>query len=166
MKPSLPQDQDEIFAFLADPASHKLDHAVVRIDTHGACVFLAGADVYKVKRAVRFDFMDFSTLEKRRLACEREIAVNKANAPELYIGVVPIGRSQGGLRLGAPGDVVEWAVHMRRFDENNTLDRLADRGEFSVVIIPKLAGAVLKSHLHAAVRHCHINALDWYGRDA
>jgi aminoglycoside phosphotransferase family enzyme len=76
--------QSDVFAFLADPAVHRLGEP--------AAVFLAGKDVYKVKRAVRYPFMDFSTLEKRRLACERELAVNRANAPDLYLGVVPISR--------------------------------------------------------------------------
>jgi len=65
-------DQSDIFAFLADPATHELREPIIRIDTHGAAVFLAGKNVYKVKRAVRFPFMDFSTLDKRRRACERE----------------------------------------------------------------------------------------------
>ena len=56
--------QEGVFAFLADPATHGLREPVKRIDTHGAAVFLAGKDVYKVKRSVRFPFMDFSTLEK------------------------------------------------------------------------------------------------------
>jgi hypothetical protein len=54
------------FAFLANPATHELREPIIRIDTHGAAVFLAGKNVYKVKRAVRFPFMNFSTLHKRR----------------------------------------------------------------------------------------------------
>ena len=62
-------DQSDVFAFLADPATHELREPIIRVDTHGAAVFLAGKNVYKVKRAVRFPFMDFSTLDKRhRLA--------------------------------------------------------------------------------------------------
>src|SRR5690348_9920024 len=95
--------QDEVFAFLADPATHGIAGPVKRIDTHGAAVFLAGDHVYKVKRAVRFPFMDFSTLEKRRQACEAEIAVNCANAPAIYRGTVPIVRAGRGLRLGGAG---------------------------------------------------------------
>ena len=59
-------DQSDVFAFLADPTTHELREPIIRIDTHGAAVFLAGKNVYKVKRAVRFPFMDFSTLDKRR----------------------------------------------------------------------------------------------------
>ena len=118
-------DQSNVFAFLADPATHGLREPVTRIDTHGAAVFLAGRDVYKVKRAVRFPFMDYSTLDKRRWACEREVAVNKGNAPDLYLGAVPISQDGSVLKFGGGGTIIEWAVHMRRFDENRTLDRLA-----------------------------------------
>ena len=96
-------DQSEVFAFLADPATHGLSEPVKRIDTHGAAVFLAGKDVYKVKKAVRFPFMDFSTLDKRQQACARELAVNQANAPDLYLGAVPISREDSKLRLGSGG---------------------------------------------------------------
>jgi uncharacterized protein len=78
---------------------------------------------------VRFPFMDFSTLDKRRRACERELAVNKADAPGLYLGVVPISKHGFHLKLGDGGTIVEWAVHLRRFDENRTLDRLVKRSE-------------------------------------
>ena len=142
-------DQSDVFAFLADPATHELREPVIRIDTHGAAVFLAGKNVYKVKRAVRFPFMDFSTLDKRRRACERELAVNKADAPGLYLGVVPISKDGSHLKFGCGGTIVEWAVHLRRFDESRTLDRLAERNELTLEIIAKLAGVVAASHRRA-----------------
>ncbi|MGH6817147.1 MAG: AAA family ATPase [Methylovirgula sp.] len=146
----LSEDQNEVFAFLADPATHALAGKVMRIDTHGAVVFLAGHDVYKAKRAVHFPFMDFSTLEKRRAACENEIAVNKANAPDLYLGTLPIRRTARGLRLaGTDGDIVEWVVHLRRFDETKTLDRLAERGELDLSIAAQLAEIIFAAHQHA-----------------
>jgi len=144
-------DQSDVFAFLADPATHELREPIIRIDTHGAAVFLAGKNVYKVKRAVRFPFMDFSTLDKRRQACERELAVNKADAPGLYLGVVPISKDGFHLKFGGGGTVVEWAVHLRRFDENRTLDRLVKRNELNLEIIAKLAGVVAASHRRAPI---------------
>jgi len=145
-------DQSTVFSFLNDPKTFGLAGDVRRIDTHGAAVFLAGGDAYKVKRAVRFPFMDFSTLEKRRLACEAEISVNKPNAPETYIETVPIARAARGLSLGGEGEVIEWAVHMRRFDEEATLDRIAERNELSAELITRLAGAILRSHQSAPRR--------------
>jgi uncharacterized protein len=147
------EDQSEVFAFLTDPATYGLDGKVVRVDTHGAVVFLAGPDVYKVKRAVFFPFMDFSTLAKRRAACENEIAVNKTNAPDLYLGTVPIRRGARGLVLGGTdGDLVEWTVHLRRFDETQTLDRLAENGELNCAIVARLAEIIVVAHQHAPRR--------------
>ncbi|MGA2638902.1 MAG: AAA family ATPase [Methylocella sp.] len=144
-------DQSEVFAFLSDPATHRLKEPVTRIDTHGAAVFLAGANVYKVKRAVHFSFMDFSTLEKRRRACENELAVNRANAPDLYLGVVPISRKDNALIFGAGEEIIEWAVHLRRFDEERTLDRLAARGQLDSGTVTKLAEVVVTSHRQAPI---------------
>ncbi|MEJ0094493.1 MAG: AAA family ATPase [Methylocella sp.] len=95
--------------------------------------------------------MDFSTLEKRRRACENELAVNAANAPQLYLGVTPISRDGVNLKFGRGPQIVEWAVHLRRFDENRTLDHLADRGELDLDIIAKLADVVVGSHQRAVM---------------
>ncbi len=109
--------QEAVFRFLADSETHGLCGRVGRIDTAGAVVFLAGPDAYKVKRAVRFPFMDLSTLDQRRRACEAEIAVNRADAPSLYLAALPITRDGERLQIGGKGEIVEWAVHMRRFDD-------------------------------------------------
>ncbi len=144
-------DQAPIFAFLARPDTHGIDTPVTRIDTHGAVVFLAGPDAYKVKRAVRYPFLDFSTLEKRHAACLGEMAVNGDNAPGLYLGVVPVTRTAESLRLGGSGEVVEWAVHLRRFDETQTLDRLKGAG-FAEPLLAALATRIRESHDRAPVR--------------
>ena len=122
-----PESQEAVFRFLADPKTHKLSEPVERVDTANAVVFLAGDDVYKLKRAVKFPFMDLSTLDKRRDACEAEIAVNKPLAPDIYLSTVPIVRQGETLAVRGDGEIVEWAVHMRRFDKNATLDQVADR---------------------------------------
>ena len=96
--------------------------------------------------------MDLSTLDRRREACEAEIAVNRALAPQIYLSVLPITRQGGTFTLGGDGETVEWAVHMRRFDENATLDRVAERGGVADAIIDKLAAAVRRSHGRAPVR--------------
>jgi uncharacterized protein len=121
--------QEDVLAFLANPAAYGgRAEKVRRIDTHAASVFLAGDRVLKVKRAVRFPFLDYSTLAKRKAACAAEIEVNRRLAPKLYRGVVAITReSDGRLAIGGDGDPVEWAVEMVRFDENRTLDHLANQ---------------------------------------
>jgi uncharacterized protein len=145
------KDQDEVLGFLADPASHGgRPEKVRRIDTHAASVFLAGDRVLKVKRAVRFPFLDFSTLDKRRAACEAEIEVNRRLAPNLYRGVVAITRENDGrLAIGGDGAPVEWAVDMVRFDENRTLDHLAN--EIDDDLAEALGRAVAAAHATAPV---------------
>ena len=95
------QEQEPVFALLAEPATHG-GAPVKRIDTHAAAVFLAGDRTFKVKRAVRFPFLDYSTLALRKQACEAELEVNRAFAPEIYRGVVPITREPDG-RLALDG---------------------------------------------------------------
>ncbi|HTV31871.1 MAG TPA: AAA family ATPase [Methylocella sp.] len=150
MEPGL-VTQDDVFAFLADPATHGLHGTVKRLDTHGAVVFLAGNNVYKIKRALRFPFMDYSTLAKRHWACAREVSVNQANAPQLYLGVVPIRQEGCALKLGGDGPVVEWAVHMRRFDEHKTFDHLAARHALPLDLLARTAETVAAAHRRAPV---------------
>lgn len=151
--PATNHGQAEVFRFLAEPGTHGLSEPVIQIGTHGAAVFLAGRDVYKVKKAVSFPFMDFSTLEKRRTACHAELAVNRPHAPDLYLGVVAVTRSaSGALELGGTGEPVEWAVHLRRFDERNTLDLKAGRDGLDARLIADMATAVGDWHRRAEIR--------------
>jgi aminoglycoside phosphotransferase family enzyme/predicted kinase len=144
------ESQDEVFRFLADPATH--DGAVVkRVDTHAAAVFLAGAAAYKVKRAVKFPFLDFSTLAKRKAALEAEIVANRPFAPDLYCEIIPITRRNAALALGGSGEALEWALKMHRFDEEATLDRLAERGRIDVTLIEALARTVAAAHARSPV---------------
>src|SRR6266540_1862284 len=124
--------QDDVFALMANPATHG-GAKVKRLNTHAAAVFLAGERAFKIKRAVRFPFLDYGTPEKRKAACEAELTVNRPFAGELYRRVVAITRERDGrLALGGTGTPVEWAVEMRRFDETRTLDRLANAGEIDL----------------------------------
>ncbi len=142
-------DQGEVFELLEDPSTYGIAEPIRRIDTHGAVVFLAGRDAYKVKRAVRFPFMDFSTLEKRGAACARELEINRDNAPGIYLDRVPVTRTLDGLELAGKGEIVEWTVHMRRFDEDATLDRVARRGGLTRELVFDLAEAVVSAHERA-----------------
>jgi uncharacterized protein len=146
--------QDDVFKLLASAEIHGLDddgiEAVRRIETHSAVVFLAGDLVFKVKRAVKYPFLDYSTLDKRKAACAAELEVNRAFAPQLYRRIVPITReASGALALDGTGAPVEWAVEMTRFDENKTLDRLAEKGRLSDTLTRKLAAAVAAMHERA-----------------
>jgi aminoglycoside phosphotransferase family enzyme/predicted kinase len=148
LEPS-PDPQQPVLALLGDPATHG-GQPVKRIDTHAASVFLAGEQAFKVKRAVRFPFLDFSTLEKRKAACEAEIEINRAFAPEIYRRVVGITRqADGTLALGGAGEPVEWAVEMRRFDDALTLDHLAGQGRIDATLADTLGRMVAAAHARA-----------------
>ena len=118
-------DQARVLAFLASrEAYHPVPGLVERIDTHASAVFLAGEHAYKVKRAVKYPFLDFSTLELRRRACLNELCINRRAAPHLYLEVIPVTLSdRGDFALGGNGEgkVVEWVLVMRRFDQAESL---------------------------------------------
>ena len=140
--------QSAAIEFLADPATHGFSaDEVKQIHTHGAIVFLAGPRVYKIKRAVKYPYLDFSTLEKRKAAIAAEIGANKPFSPELYEGMVPVRRGAGGkLALEGKGEVVEWALVMRRFDENATLDHVAAAQGIGDPLARALGEAVAAAH--------------------
>ncbi|WP_027578648.1 bifunctional aminoglycoside phosphotransferase/ATP-binding protein [Bradyrhizobium sp. Ai1a-2] len=141
-------NQDRVRDFLGKPSK---GHDTQRVDTHGSIVFLKPDRVYKIKRAVRLPYLDYSSLDKRKHACEEEIAVNRRFAPEIYRGVVPITEGEAGPEIDGNGNVIEWAVEMARFDENRTLDRLAARGEIMPELAEPLAEAIAASHDGAPV---------------
>ncbi|HXP94030.1 MAG TPA: hypothetical protein VN905_11230, partial [Candidatus Binatia bacterium] len=99
-----------------------------RIDTHAAIVFLSGDRAYKLKRAVRFSYLDFSTLERREAACRAELALNRRTVEDLYLGVRAVTREDDGrIVFDGAGTIVDWVVEMRRFDQALLFDRLAER---------------------------------------
>src|SRR5262249_35705724 len=148
-------DQSEAIEFLASPATYG-GATVERIDTHTSVVFLAGSRAYKLKRAVKFDYVDFSTLERRQYCCEAEVRLNRRTAPTLYRGVVPVVRSrESRLSIGGEGRVIEWLVEMQRFDQDELLDRLAAAGRLDVDVMATLAMRIVDLHRVAASRSDH-----------
>ena len=139
--------QRKVVAILSDPTSYPGVDRVERFETHGNLVFLAGSEAWKIKRAVRFPYMDFSTLEKRYTACLREVEINRQFAPDLYLGCVPISRSPAGkLAFGSDGSIVEWAVHMRRFEQAALLSNIARANGINNDLARQLADAVFACH--------------------
>jgi aminoglycoside phosphotransferase family enzyme/predicted kinase len=139
------EDQSETIAFL--DAELKPER---RIDTHGAIVFLCRERAYKLKRAVKFPYMDFSTESRRAAMCAAEIDVNRRSAPEIYLGIAAVMRRDGKLALGevgeASGHAVDWLVVMRRFDEEGLLDRMAARGALTPELMAALGARVARFH--------------------
>lgn len=150
-------DQSESVAFLSSPAAHDgLDEgaAVKRIDTHLSHIFIAGDRVYKVKRAVRYDFADFSDLELRREACENEVRVNRRTAPDMYLSAAPLYRTPTGVSWNPPADagdasIIEWAVVMARFEADDQFDVMLADDRIDAALINQLADGVAEFHLNA-----------------
>jgi aminoglycoside phosphotransferase family enzyme len=150
--PHVTEDQGAALAFLATPAAHGGQAPVGRIDTHGSIVFLAGERVLKVKRAVRYPYLDYGTLERRRWACEREVALNRRSAPELYLGVSAVTReADGTLALDGTGTPVEWVVAMRRKPDADLLDRRAAARGLDDALLVRAADEVARLHAGAEV---------------
>jgi hypothetical protein len=139
------EDQSGTIAFLE--AELKPER---RIDTHGAVVFLCRERAYKLKRAVKFPYMDFSTEGRRAAMCAAEIDVNRRSAPEIYLGVAPVLRRDSKLALGEVGETsgqaVDWLVVMQRFDEEGLLDRMAARGVLTPELMAALGARVAQFH--------------------
>ncbi|HEY6979508.1 AAA family ATPase [Reyranella sp.] len=140
------EDQSEVIAFL----ERRLAPAR-RIDTHGAVVLLAHDRAYKLKRAVKFSYMDFSTSGRRAAMCRAEIDINRRLAPEIYLGVAAVRRgADGRLALGEVGETTAGAVDslvvMRRFDDSKLFDRLADQGALSAAMMTALGARIARFH--------------------
>lgn len=149
--------QDDLSAFLSDGCSFGMSDATVeRIDTHAALIFLVGERAYKMKRSVRYSFLDFTTPDRRRRALQAELELNRRTAPMLYRRLVPVTRERfGGLALAGSGEPVEWLLEMVRFDQEARLDRVAQRGELTPAIIDGLAAEIAAFHDQAAPRPAH-----------
>lgn len=139
--------QDEVIAFLKSPDGHPGGGPVEVVQTHGALVFLAGEVALKIKRAVRYDYMDLSTLDLREAMLRRELELNKPAAPKIYQEVVAVTRKPDGrLALGGAGEPVEWALQMWRFPADAELAVIADTKGIDDGLADDLGTAVFGFH--------------------
>ena len=119
------------------------------LHTHISVVFLAGQFAYKIKKPVDLGFLDYSTLERRRHFCEEEIRLNRRLAPEIYLAVVPVTQEGGTIRMEGTGEVVEWAVKMRRLPDAATLRMHLDRDDLRAEALEELAVRLARFHAGA-----------------
>lgn len=120
---------------------------VEMLETHISWVFLGERDVYKVKKPVDLGFLDFSTLAKRRAACEAELRLNRRLTEGVYLAIVPVTRGDDGRhRLGGPGEPVDWAVRMRRLPDHDRTDARLARGELTPHHVAAVAERVVRFH--------------------
>jgi aminoglycoside phosphotransferase family enzyme/predicted kinase len=150
------REQAAVVTFLLHPETHG-GTPVRHIETHISHIFIAGPRTYKLKRAVRRNFVDYSTPEKRKALCQREIEVNIHNAPGIYLGVLPIIATPHGLSLGHRGQdtvgtadkAIDYVVEMATFDPDNTFDQLAANRTLPRAYTIELADVIAKQHLTA-----------------
>lgn len=129
--------------FLSQPAAYDPRPATVdRRETHMSWVFLAGEHVYKLKKPVRFPYLDFSSLARRESACRAELRLNRRLAPDVYLDVLPLTEREGRLTLGGEGAPVDWLVKMRRLDERMMLDHRIGAGDISIARLERLAATL------------------------
>src|SRR5437773_6713491 len=143
--------QDEVVAALATPDFYPhRPRTVEYVQTHISHVFLAGPYVYKLKKAVRFPFLDFGTAERRRHFCSEEVRLNRRLCPSVYLDVVAITRrADGRLALGGAGVAVEHVVWMRRLPAARTMVSLIADGEATPAMMEALAATLAVFHAAA-----------------
>lgn len=150
-------------AFLGDPKAypHPVSDVVLR-ETHMSWVFLAGDRVYKLKKPVHFAYLDFSTLERRELACKTEVNLNRRLAPDVYIGAVPITQTGNRLSVGGSGVIIDWLVVMRRLAEHLTLEQALRENRLEKCQLDRLAARLVRFYRRARpVFTAHGHVFDW-----
>jgi aminoglycoside phosphotransferase family enzyme len=135
---------------LLDPAVYPDKPKEVKlIETHISLLFLTGNYVYKVKKPVDFGFLDFTSLEKRRHFCEREVTLNRRLSRGIYLGVAKITRDQGRISIDGEGEIVEYAVQMKQIPGELLLDRLLEKGQVSLRMIEAISEKLVKFYFDA-----------------
>jgi aminoglycoside phosphotransferase family enzyme/predicted kinase len=148
IEPKRKDEQGATFAFLETGANYGEGVAdIERIDTHASIIFLAGKYAYKLKRAVRFSYLDFSTVVLREASCRAELALNGRTAPELYLAVRSITRAKDGtLSFDGSGETIDWVVVMLRFDQGLLFDRMAANGALDDRLMERLSAEIARFH--------------------
>lgn len=130
------------------------DHPVTGftlIETHISWVILTGEFVYKIKKPLDLEFLNFSSLEKRQHFCQEEVRLNKILAPEIYLDVLPITGSEDNPQINGEGEVIEYAIKMREFPQDQLFDKLLERHELSISMVDELAKGLADFHAKAKV---------------
>lgn len=150
----LTEDQSAVVAFLSDPAAYGLGGPVEVIETHISRIFLAGDRAFKMKRAVKLPYVDFSTAELRRAACEREVQFNAPGTPGLYLGIREIRCAPNGkFAFDGEGTLADAVVEMVRFDQSLLADRMALAGQLTPQLMTSVAHMIARFHHAAPVVH-------------
>lgn len=147
------EDQGVTVAMLLDPATYGDNAPVESIETHISRIFLVGERAFKLKRAVKLPYVDFSTPELRLAACQKEVEMNSRTAPSLYRGVRRITRDGNHPVLDGPGELVDAVIEMVRFDQSNLFDRMAAGGRLTPALMTQAARMIALYHHGAEITH-------------
>jgi aminoglycoside phosphotransferase family enzyme len=165
-------DLGEKVRFLSEGAALGEPGVVVeRVETHFAWVFLTPSHAYKLRKPIRYHGVDTLSLDSRQARCHEELQANQSLAPGVYLGVIPLTRTSGGLRLDVPGEIVDWLLRMRRLPAERMFDTLLRHGSwrpedlealelrlrefYAAAATVQLAGPAYCARLHAAVAYNH-----------
>jgi uncharacterized protein len=145
-------EQADVIRFLSDPASYGSGQAVDIMETHISVIALIGTRAYKLKKQVKLPYVDFSTAELRIAACRKEVELNGATAPGLYLGTrLLTRRPDGGLEFDGAGEPVDAVVEMLRFDQRDLFDTMAREGRLDPPLMTRLAHMIAQFHRKAPV---------------
>ncbi|MDX8530763.1 AAA family ATPase [Mesorhizobium sp. VK25A] len=147
------ENQDIVVEMLKNPATYGEAGPVETIETHISRIFLVGQRAFKMKRAVKLPYVDFSTPDLRVAACEKEVELNSRTAPGLYLGVHRITRAGGRLALDGSGELLDAVIEMVRFDQSKLLDRMAAAGKLTPALMTGAARMIAQYHRNAEVIH-------------
>jgi aminoglycoside phosphotransferase family enzyme/predicted kinase len=162
-EPHASGESDSIVVCLLDPTAYEERPVRVEcIETHISWVFLTDRFAYKLKKPVRFDFLDFSTSELRHQACQAEVRLNRRLAQDVYLGVVPVTERNGRISLGGDGTPIDWVVKMHRLPVDRSLDRLIQSGELPADAPQQLAR--LLAHFFTNLPPLSIGVREYRGR--
>jgi aminoglycoside phosphotransferase family enzyme len=126
---------------------HSFEHpvdAVILRETHMSWVFLAGDRVYKLKKPVRFAYLDFSSLDRREAACRADVSLNRRLAPDVYIGVAALTSTAGGPSIGGAGAIADWLVVMHRLDERWALKQVLRERRLDTPQLDRLVATLVR----------------------
>jgi aminoglycoside phosphotransferase family enzyme len=141
--------QKQILEALLKPEAYDEDAGNIELlQTHISFVFLTKSFVYKVKKAVNFGFLDFTTLEKRRFFCEKELELNRRLCRDMYLEVVPINKADA-IRVKGAGETVEYAVKMKRMPQDTMLSRLLEENKVDSKLVDRIAKTIADFHAKA-----------------
>ncbi|HET7569091.1 MAG TPA: AAA family ATPase [Gammaproteobacteria bacterium] len=144
------ETQVRVIEFLSDPASYDAAGPVCQISTHCSIVFLVEKRAYKLKRAVKYSYLDYSTLALREKFCHAELALNQRTAPEIYLRVRPITlTTRGVLAFDGDGEVLDYVLEMRRFCDKDLFDQIVEADRLTPALANRLADTIAQFHADA-----------------